>query len=284
MAPDTPSPKDDARAPLPAGRLQGLRSGLLEVVLAPEAGGRIAQLRYDGVAWLVGEQAGGAGTPAIAWGCYPMVPWAGRIRHGSFTFDGRRRSLPANFDAHAIHGVGFTRPWHIDSLDADTARLSLALPEDDYWPFGGRATQTLHLQPDRLHLHLSVEAGHQAMPAVIGWHPWFRKPDRLQFAPGTMYPRDHEGIATLPCVSPAPGPWDDCFINQADVLLASAGQQLRIRADADHWVIYDGAPHATCVEPQTGPPDGFTLAPNRLEPGQRLEMEVELKWGNRCVR
>ncbi|WP_422506159.1 aldose epimerase [Stenotrophomonas sp. GZD-301] len=278
MALETPLPKDDARAALPAGRLHWLRAGRLEVALAPDAGGRIAQLRYDGVEWLVGEHEGGAGASAIAWGCYPMVPWAGRIRHGRFTFDGRRCSLPANFDAHAIHGVGFTRPWHIDSLDADTATLSLALPEDDYWPFGGSATQTLHLQPDRLHLHLSVEAGHQAMPAVLGWHPWFRKPDQLLFAPDAMYPRDDEGIATLPCVSPVPGPWDDCFINQADVTLISAGQRLRIRADTDHWVVYDGAPHATCVEPQTGPPDGFTLAPNRLEPGQRLELKVELGW------
>jgi aldose 1-epimerase len=278
MAPDTPVPKDDARAALPAGRLHWLRAGRLEVALAPDAGGRISQLRYDDVEWLVGEHEGGAGASAIAWGGYPMVPWAGRIRHGGFTFDGRHYSLPANFDAHAIHGVGFTRPWHVDSLGADAATLSLALPEDAYWPFGGSATQTLHLQPDRLHLHLSVEAGHQAMPAVVGWHPWFRKPDHLLFAPDAMYPRDDEGIATLPCVSPAPEPWDDCFINQADVTLISAGQRLRIRADTDHWVVYDGAPHATCVEPQTGPPDGFTLAPNRLEPGQRLELRVELGW------
>lgn len=60
--------------------------------------------------------------------------------------------------------------------------------------------------------------------------------------------------------------------------LVSAGQRLRLRADTDHWVVYDGAPHATCVEPQTGPPDGFTLAPNRLEPGQRLQLRFELEW------
>ena len=48
MAAELLSPRDDALAPMPAGPLHGLRAGRLEVVLAPEAGGRIAQIRYDG--------------------------------------------------------------------------------------------------------------------------------------------------------------------------------------------------------------------------------------------
>ncbi len=278
MALEAASPEDDAQAPLPGGRLYWLRAGRLEVALAPDAGGRIAQMRYDGVDWLVGEQEGGAA--AIGWGCYPMVPWAGRIRQGRFAFDGKPYALPRNFGGHAIHGVGFSRPWRIDSLGADGAALSLALPEDGYWPFGGRATQVIRMLADSLELCLTVQAGDQAMPAVLGWHPWFRKPDQLLFSPSAMYLRDGEGIAALPCSHPTPGPWDDCFINQAEVTLVSGDQRLRLRADTDHWVVYDGAAHATCVEPQTGPPDGFTLAPKRLESGQTLELRFELLWGN----
>jgi len=248
----------------------------LEVALAPEAGGRIAQMRYDGVDWLVGEDEGGAA--AIGWGCYPMVPWAGRIRQGRFSFDDTRYALPTNLGAHAIHGVGFSRPWHVDGLDASSAVLSLELPEDGHWPFGGRATQAVHVLPDRLELCLAVQAGHKAMPAVLGWHPWFRKPDQLLFSPSAMYPRDGEGIAALPCIAPAHEPWDDCFINQADVVLVSGAQRLELRADTDHWVVYDGAAHATCVEPQTGPPDGFTLAPRRLAPGQRVALTFRMRW------
>ncbi|WP_340569172.1 aldose epimerase [Stenotrophomonas sp. G106K1] len=274
MAPET-SPQDDAQAAMPAGLLHWLRAGRLEVAVAPEAGGRIARIRFDGVEWLIGEQQEAA---AIGWGCYPMVPWAGRIRQGRFSFDGSPFRLPGNFGVHAIHGVGFSRPWHSEHLDAASAVLTLALPEDGYWPFGGVATQAIHVQPDRLQLRLAVQAGDTPMPAVLGWHPWFRKPDRLLFAPAAMYPRDGEGIAVLPCVDPAQGPWDDCFINHREVTLVSAGQRLQLRADTDHWVVYDGAAHATCVEPQTGPPDGFTLAPNRLQPGQRLQLTFELRW------
>ncbi|MHA8020275.1 aldose epimerase family protein [Stenotrophomonas hibiscicola] len=276
MGPERMLPVDDALAPLPAGELHWLRCGELEVALAAGAGGRVAHLRYQGVEWLVDAQVGGAA--AIAWGCYPMVPWAGRIRHGTFRFDGRPHRLPLNFDGHAIHGLGFSRPWQIDRLDAAAARLALALPHDGYWPFGGIAMLDLQLEAHALQMRLSVQAGEQAMPAVLGWHPWFRKPDGLLFTPRAMYPRDGEGIATLPCVAPTTGPWDDCFIADSDITLIRGGQRLRLRSDHDHWVVYDGTPHATCVEPQSGPPDGFTLAPHRLEPGQRLALTFDLAW------
>jgi aldose 1-epimerase len=278
MAADHAIPVDDPQAPMPAGRVHWLRAGALEVALAPEAGGRIAQIRYEGVEWLVGPEDGWPAT--IAWGGYPMVPWAGRIRRGRFEFDGRPCVLPENFGGHAIHGVGFSRPWQVDNLEADSAALSLALPHDVYWPFGGIATQVISVRPDGLRLQLAVQAGDQAMPAVLGWHPWFRKPSRLVFTPGLMYPQDEEGIATLPLVEPTPGPWDDCFVFDGDVALEYAGQRLELRADTDHWVVYDGATHATCVEPQTGPPDGFTLATHRLAPGERLELNAQLIW---CV-
>lgn len=276
MAAELPSPIGDALAPMPAGPLHWLRAGRLELALAPAAGGRIAQLRFDGMDWLVGADEGGPAT--IAWGCYPMVPWAGRVRGGQFDFDGRTCALPLNFGAHAIHGVGFSRPWQLDALGADHAALSLTLPGDAYWPFGGTATQSVRLQGNTLRLDLSVQAGEQAMPAVLGWHPWFRKPDRLVFTPDAMYPRDAEGIATLPRVEPVPRPWDDCFVAGGEIALMRSGQRLRLHADTDHWVVYDGTAHATCVEPQTGPPDAFNLAPRRLSPGQRLDLAFELEW------
>jgi len=279
MLGDPVLPVDDAQAPMPVGPLHWLRSGALEVALAPEAGGRIAQLRYEGVDWLVGPEEGGSAT--IAWGCYPMVPWAGRVRRGRFNFEGRPYALPINFEEHAIHGVGFSRPWQVEHIAAAAATLSLALPQDDYWPFGGTATQAVELTPNRLRMQLTAQAGDRAMPAVLGWHPWFRKPDRLTFIPDAMYPRDDEGIAVLPLGAPTQGPWDDCFVSRGDVTLVRGGQQLQVRSDTDHWVVYDGAAHATCVEPQTGPPDGFTLVPNRLEPGQRLGVTLELEWRQR---
>lgn len=196
---------DDALAALPAGELHWLRCGDLEVALATGAGGRVAHLRYRGMEWLVDAQQ--AGPAAIAWGCYPMVPWAGRIRRGKFRFDGAPHALPLNFGGHAIHGVGFTRPWQVERMEAATATLSLALPCDRYWPFGGIATQEVALQPHRLQLRLSVQAGERAMPAVLGWHPWFSsqsgccsRPARCTRGTGRASPRCPQSI-----LFPVPG-------------------------------------------------------------------------------
>jgi aldose 1-epimerase len=271
-------PLDVAQRALAPRALLRLDNGMLVIDIAPEAGGRIAQVTHRDTPWLVGHDA--ANTAAIAWGCYPMLPWAGRIRHGEFSFAGQPYQLPRTFGAHAIHGVGFLRPWQIEAHSATHCRLSLALPEDSHWPFGGVATHAIELQHNSLLLTLSLQAGHRSMPMpVLGWHPWFRKPQRLMFEPDAMYPRDQEGIATLPLVPPSPGPWDDCFVNHAPVRLHGATGELSLTSDSRHWVVYDQPRHATCVEPQTGPPDAFNLQPEaHLLPGQTLQTWFRWQW------
>lgn len=261
-------------APGPSGRI-ALEDGALAIEVAPEAGGRIARIRHHGQEWL---HAGDAGDP-LGWGCYPMLPWAGRIRGGQFAFAGKRYRLPANDRAHALHGVGFALPWQIVSRSARAIALSLALPQDQRWPFGGSALQRIELDANTLRLHLSVRAGDQAMPRPsIGWHPWFPKPERLDFAPRAIYPRDADGIATLPLAAPPPGPWDDCFVNHEPVLVRRAGQALRLTSSCRCWVVYDQRAHATCVEPQSGPPDMFNLEPGTLAPGQVVQAWFHLEW------
>ena len=268
---------DSALAPMAPGELIHIGRDTLSVVIAPDAGGRVAQIRHAGVEWLVEHDDGH--PQMIAWGSYPMLPWAGRIRHGQFGFDGQRRTLPQNLGAHAIHGVGLALPWQVDEHGAHHAALSLALPEDERWPFGGVAHQRFEVTEHALRMELAVTAGEHGMPVTIGWHPWFRKPDRLVFAPARAYPRDEEGIACLPLVDPPPSPWDDCFINCQPVELHRAGQHLRLTSNCDHWVVYDEPAHATCVEPQTGPPDAFNLGlAHYLAPGETLSAWFQLDW------
>lgn len=256
---------DAALEPLAPGEVIRIAHGALSVEIAPAAGGRIAQIARGGLEWLVGYSA--ANPSMIGWGSYPMLPWAGRIRHGAFDFEGRRFRLAPNLGAHAIHGVAFALPWRVDARTARHVELSVQLPEDERWPFGGLARQRIEVARDALRLHLSVAAGARAMPAVIGWHPWLHKPERVGFAPSKVYPRDAEGIATLPLADPRPGPCDDCFLNDRPVLVQRAGQVLRLSSDCTHWAVYDEPAHATCIEPQSGPPDAFNLVPSALAPG-----------------
>lgn len=263
-------------SPLAPGPTIRIGSGSLSVEVAPRAGGRIARIAHDGVEWLVGHD--GPTSAMIAWGSYPMAPWAGRIRRGRFDFDGQAYRLPLNLGEHAIHGVAFAMPWQVDVHTPAHVELSLALPEDERWPFGGSCRQRIEVGDDRLRMALSVTAGRCAMPAVIGWHPWIRKPDRIGFSPTAIYPRDGEGIATHPLAPPPPGPWDDCFTNGEPVLVHRAGQRLRLTSDCSHWVVYDEPAHATCIEPQSGPSDGFNLEPLRLGPGESLRRWFLWEW------
>jgi aldose 1-epimerase len=277
MAHDPHPPSDAALNPLAPGPLLRIAHGDLAVDIAPAAGGRIAQITFEQHQWLVGHDK--HNQAAIAWGSYPMLPWAGRIRHGHFAFEGKHYELPLNLGEHAIHGVGFTMPWHLDEHSPTHAVLSLQLPEDERWPFGGTAHQRIEVSDRQLRLTLTLTAGARAMPATMGWHPWFRKPDELDFHPSHYYPRDHQGIAHLPLAEPPPHPWDDCFINDQSVLLYRHGQRLRLSSDCDHWVVYDETRHATCVEPQTGPPDAFNLAPSLQVPaGSSISAWYLMAW------
>ncbi|WP_372018061.1 aldose 1-epimerase [Pseudoxanthomonas sp. 10H] len=266
----------DPHAPLEPGPLLRIGEGDLQVDIAAQAGGRIAQVRYQGIEQLVGP---GDGFPgAIAWGSYPMLPWAGRIRDGRFEFDGQAWQLPQNLGGHAIHGVSMWLPWTVDAHDAHAIELSLRLPRDRRWPFGGHARQRIEAGPRALSMTLSVHADGEAMPVAFGWHPWFRKPDRIEFEPSAIYPRDGEGIATLPTVAPTPGPWDDCFVNTREVVVHRGSQRLTLSSDCDHWVVYDETAHSTCIEPQSGPADAFNLDPRVLAPGQAARAWFRIEW------
>ncbi len=270
---------DPSLRPLAPGRLLQIRSDALEVDVAPEAGGRIAQIRCDGVDWLAGYSAENNG--AIAWGCYAMVPWVGRIRRGRFSFGGRDYQLPITLGPHAIHGVGFVLPWQVTAQTASQVDLSLQLPRDERWPFGGMANQRFAVAGRNLRLELAVTAGDAAMPRpTLGWHPWFLKPERLDFRPTQYYPRDDNYISTLPLAEPPWGkPWDDCFINTVPPVLHRAGQALRLVSECEHWVVFDERAHATCVEPQTGSPDAFNLYPGHvLEAGGTVSASFLLEW------
>lgn len=269
-------PGTGATVPFAPGELFTIANGPLVVTVAPFAGGRIAQIIHRGEPLLV--EYGPETSAMIAWGSYPMVPWAGRVRDGRFDFQGNSYELPLNLGEHAIHGVGFAFPWRVDRHEENLIELSLALPNDERWPFGGEARQCIEAGSGCLKMKLSVRATERAMPAVIGWHPWFLKPERLDFTPRKIYPRDGRGIAVTPCVDPTPGPWDDCFINNDPVRLHYAGQSVRLLSDCSHWVVYDETTYATCVEPQSGPADSFNIEPTVLQPGEALERNFLIEW------
>ena len=172
-----------------------LRSGDVVVTVEPAAGGRIGQIAVGPQRLLYDDPSAGA----IGWGAYPMAPWAGRLRDGRFTFDGTTHQLPLNHTdedgtRHAIHGTVFDAEWTVDEVGPDAITLHCPLDTVPGWPFAGTARQTIIVADDRVTCRLLVDTDGDPFPASIGWHPWFRKPDRLTFEPDGMYARGGIGL------------------------------------------------------------------------------------------
>ena len=253
-----------------------LESGPARLVVAPERGGRIMALSVDGLDLLV--------TPDVDdhnFGCFPMAPWAGRIRHGSFDFEGQRYQLPLNNPPHAIHGTARDHPWSEDGEGVISALL------EPPWPFGGRVVQRFSLAPDALHLTMEVHAADGPMPASCGWHPWWRRQaqrgDQLavDLHARAMYRRDGDGIPNGELVPPGPHPWDDCFTRLGEppaVLQWPGAATVTLETSCPCVVVFDQPEHAICVEPQSHPPDAFNLGPAVARPGEPLVATATWSW------
>ena len=217
-----------------------------------------------------------------------MAPWAGRVRQGQFRFDGNTHQLPLRLPPHAIHGTVLDRPWRVESTSSTTAQLTTALGPD--WPWEGSVTQEFELlggaDNGALRCRMEVRSHVATFPAQVGWHPWFvdcgaptAVPPALHVAAQAMYQRDRQGIPDGTTVLPGPHPWDDCFVGVSDSprLTYRDGLTLMLSSDCDHWVVYepDGA---LCVEPQSGPPDGFTLRPDLVTPDCPLSRSFVIEW------
>jgi aldose 1-epimerase len=247
----------------------------VEAVIDLAAGGRVASLVVEGRQLLKTE-----GYGPFGWGSFPMAPYAGRVRGGTFGFDGRTIQLPIAMPPHAIHGTVSDRPWRLVGDGTITTELG---PD---WPFAGRVVQRFELGVDHLACRLEVHAD-EPMPASIGWHPWFLRrladvPEelRLDLDAGSMYVRDADGIATARLVAPPPGPWDDCFtdLRRPPVLRWPGFLELTIESDCEDWVIYTAPEDALCVEPQTAPPDALNGDPTVVQPGRPLVAEMTWRW------
>ena len=245
------------------------------VRLDPGNGGRIASLEVDGVELLAPRHNG----DRLLWGCYPMVPWAGRVRDGRFAFDGEEYQLELTLPPHAIHGVGYRAEW--EAPDPKTLHLDL----EGLWPFGGWVEQRFEVSDKSLVVTMSVQATRR-MPIVVGWHPCFGRllprgdQAELSFNGGFMWQRDDAGIPTGERTTVSPGPWDDCFGDVAEppVLRWPGFGSIRLESNMTSWVVYNEHPYLVCVEPQSDAPDGFNRDLKILEPGETLEAWMRISW------
>lgn len=280
--------------------LIGLQHGALELELVPEVGGAINRFAFHGRDLMrPGGKALLEQGNVRAAGCFPLVPFSGRIADGRFTFAGEESRLEPNFppEPHAIHGQGWQLPWEVRHRDERFAELACRhrVPAT---PLDYEARQTFRLEEAALEIELEVEnTGDRPMPAGLGLHPYFVRTPKaaLQARLTHMWLVDERNIprervelpehldfssplevATLELDNGFDG-WD----GRAQIVWPEAGRRLTILADppCDRLVIY--VPRGKtyfCVEPATNANNGFNLLGDDpdlsgvrvLAPGERL--------------
>ena len=185
-----------------------ISAGDLHAVITPEAGGSIAGFFADHqgarIDWLrPASEEGLAARNPLAMASFPLVPWCNRIRDGRASFEGRDIHCPPNHPAedspHPLHGIGWLRPWDVETVSHDEVRLALHVGASPAWPWSFSARQRYRITSTQLQVDIAITNDDSvAMPAGIGHHPYFphAADARITSACSAMWKGDAQAMPT----------------------------------------------------------------------------------------
>lgn len=226
-----------------------LQAGGLVCEIEPRLGGCIAALRLDGVPVLRPPPAQGLASARQA-GSYPLVPFSNRIGEATLLWQGTQHPLVRNNGAepHAIHGVGWQRPWEVLEQKGPLLMLAYEHRADASWPFAFDCSQSFLAKPQALEMTLSLtNQSDRPAPAGLGWHPYFVKRTRshVSFAATGRWEMGQDKLPTVRELSH--GLDTDCAFLDVDhcfdgwtgaVLLSDELLQLRISSNLHRLVVF----------------------------------------------
>lgn len=277
-----------------------LAHGAWSLELRPELGAAVTCLTCKGRDVL--RPTPDAATHPLEAASFPLVPYANRIANGAFAFDGRLVTVPptSGFEPHALHGLGWLRPWTVVRAGSDAVDLTLVAGADADWPWAWSASHSLRLDGDGLEMTLSItNQDAAAMPAGLGLHPYFAADDQttLTLPAGRVWITENDIPHTL-AAADAVIDWragaalaDAPFVDNAyadwsgKAHLDHADHRVTMTASANApWVqVYaPGAGGFVCVEPVTHRPDAHNAPKGEdaglvvLAPGQTLSMSMRI--------
>jgi aldose 1-epimerase len=285
-----------------AEELVELRAGSARALIHPQKGGMLISLRVGGHELLKQAEENGRGIPRF--GSFILAPWVGELYEGLLQFRGHTYRLPMNVGRHAVHGLVFSGAWTLAHAAASSATLERKLEEP--WPFGGLVRQQLTLTDDGISLVVEVHATQAAMPASIGWHPWFHCPEphttRVLVRADQRLELDDELIPTGRLLDVAGmddlriGPVlgereiDNVYVDAvspAVIDLPSVRLSIAFDDQTSIVVVYTSQ-GSVCVEPWSSWPDasrmserGYPSGLTILEPGEVLRRQTTWSWRGR---
>lgn len=258
-----------------------LSQGGHEIRIDLDAGARATSWRIGGVEVLTR-----VGEDPVEHGMYPMAPWAGRVRGNEVRWKDSVHPLPVSYGPWALHGTCLAQRARVVEVEEGAARsrVTARLEEHPAWPWPMAVDVTWDLGTDDLRTSISVHALKQEFPAVVGWHPWFRRcldgsstaqwgalaTERLVRGDDHLPTGDRVGFLA------GDGPFDDALVvpDGRGWIAWPGGPTIEIDSTATWFVVYDERPDAVCIEPQSGPPDGLDGSHGMAAPGRPLSLSV----------
>lgn len=277
-----------------------LAAGGWRAEIDPALGGSILSL-FLGDRPILRPTPPGATDPLQA-ACFPLVPYANRIDHGRFRFEGQAFDVDATpgFEPHALHGLGWLAPWSVKRAEADAAVLTFAQPAGPSWLWAFAAEQRFALSDQGLRVDLALtNRDVRAAPAGVGLHPYFHRPAdaRLMIAApqvwlsdDTLIPRELAGAQALFDWSGGPRVADAPFVDNAyegwtgearltspeGVAMLSAPGVSRVHVYAPRDADF------ICIEPVSHRPDALNARADEasglaiLQPGETLSLSMTI--------
>jgi aldose 1-epimerase len=180
-----------------------LNDGGAYCTLSPQQGGIIAEWTIDGQAMLRGcdDKALHDNDPLKS-ASFPLVPYSNRIGYGHFVWAGEEKHIRPNFppEPHAIHGVGWKRPWSVKQQNSRMCEIELAFIANEDWHWSFTATQRIEITERELKMTLSAKNDETfPVPLAFGHHPYFeREGATLTFGADTVWQRGADGLPEYP--------------------------------------------------------------------------------------
>jgi aldose 1-epimerase len=277
-----------------------LRCADLHCDIKPELGGCITGLWLGGIPVLRSTPAQDLHSVRQA-ASYPLIPFSNRVSHATLQWQGTDHPLVKNWapHPHAIHGVGWERPWVLLEASDGFALLSYEHKADDAWPFDFDSSQAFKLEDHALELSLSItNQSANAVPVGLGWHPFFvkRTDTHVQFEATGRWDMGHDQLPTH--LAPSTGldiacaalDVDHCFDGWAGVVhLRDSVLRTRVVSSLSRLVVYSTPQSdSIAIEPVTHVNDAvnrmaqtgasaYDLGVCILQPGQTLSRTMRIE-------
>lgn len=275
-----------------------ISSGGVTAALAPSLGGAVLSAAdAEGPLLRLGTAPTVAADPRAS-GCFPCVPWFGRL---NLQFDGYGRTawlkatLP-DASSLALHGDGWISAWEVLAHTDDRLLCRISAPSTPSgFPFAYSAEQELLIRDGGLQIRLTLRNSDLIpMPAGLGLHPYFRRTPTTQvafssariWAPPVEEERGRLSALTSALGSGGPASLPDrtldlTFIEfDGEAIIVDEVGAVRVTSEAPFLHVYAPAGAAFfCLEPVSHLPGLFLADESHggarsLAPGEEMSLSL----------